>query len=379
MNARVPSRLLLLAVLLFATGCKGNVELNEIHIVHSIALDQGEEGRLLLTAEIAKLTPSGQQPKGMQNDKFFLSYESESLFEAARLMRNKSDRTLLWGHTTVILLSKDVAKQGIAKHIDAIRRLRQIRNSTLLYITEGKAYETMSVASPSASISSQVLRGLVEGGEVTASTRETKLIEVYQELINGYKDVTIPAIAKAADPSEGGKPVLEANGLYAFHGDRLAGLMRGAETKGFLRASNQMSGSVESIGCGSSGQTITFENIASSVTVHTDFDANGKPRVGIDINADLNITSLPCREFEITTESVGQWEFQLNASIAEEIRQFVRYSQKHKTDLLGIGERIHRKYPKQWKALKDDWVERYADVEFDVTVHSRIDHSNFIM
>ncbi|MDF2662712.1 MAG: hypothetical protein K0Q94_5503 [Paenibacillus sp.] len=370
----------LLIAITVLSGCMGNIELNEIHIVHSIAIDQveGQDGRIKLTAEIAKLTPSGQQPKGMQNDKFYLSYEGDSLFEAARLMRNKSDRTLLWGHTTVILISKDIAKQGIAKHIDSIRRLRQIRNTTLLYITEGKAYETLRVSSPSASITSQVLRGLVEGGEVTALTRKTKLIEVYQELVNGYKDITIPAIVRVADPAEGGKQIQQATGLFAFRGERLAGLMQAAETKGFLRASNQMNGSVESIGCGS-GKNITFENITSIGTIRASLESEPEPLVSIDIHADLNITSMPCPELEITPKYVHDWEIRLNETIAEEVRAFTRYSQRHKVDLLGVGERLHRKYPGKWKSLKEDWEERYSSVRFEITVHSRIDHSNFIM
>jgi hypothetical protein len=154
--------------------------------------------------------------------------------------------------------------------------------------------------------------------------------------------------------------------------------MQAAETKGFLRASNQMTGSVEAIGCGS-GKNITFENISSKGTIRASFASKSEPLVNIDIHADLNITSMPCSELEINPKSIHEWEIRLNETIAEEVREFIRYSQKHKVDLLGIGERLHRNHPKQWRSLKESWEERYGSVRFEVTVHSRIDHSNFIM
>lgn len=60
---------------LAGTGCKGSLELNEIHIVHSIALDVGKNGGVKLSAEIARLASGQQQPKGMQNKTFMLTGE----------------------------------------------------------------------------------------------------------------------------------------------------------------------------------------------------------------------------------------------------------------------------------------------------------------
>ncbi|WP_256223327.1 Ger(x)C family spore germination protein [Paenibacillus sp. 1_12] len=368
---------LLSICLIILSGCRGNMELNELHLVHSVAIDAGSNGSVKLTAEIAELSPSGQQPKGMHNGTFFLSTEGKSLFEAARLMRTKSDRTLLWGHTTVILFSKKVADTGIDKHIEGIRRLKQFRNSTLLYVTDGNASDVLQVSKPDGPIFSQALKGLSLGDKDTALTQQTSLIDVYKELVNHTQDLTIPALQVLKDPIKGNKPQLQAMGLYAFQGERLISLMSATETKGYLRSLNKMKSSVETLTCGSN-QTITFENVSNKSLIQPFVDGTLKPKIHIEIYATLNITGFECKGAQITPDKIIDLEKQLNKSIASEVQQYIRYSQKHKVDLLGIGEKIHRSHPKYWKSMQAAWPDIYASSQVTVTAHCRIDHTNFI-
>ncbi|WP_239618230.1 Ger(x)C family spore germination protein [Cohnella mopanensis] len=377
MNARSGLMILAIGVCLLSSGCKGIMELNQLHIVHTVGIDAGRNNGVKITAEIARLSASGQQPKGMQDRTFYLSGEGNSLFEAARLMRTKTDRTLLWGHATVVVISKAAAEQGIGKHIMAIRKLRQFRNSTLVYVTEGKASEVLEATMPNATITSQALRGLSEGGESTALTQQTTLIDVYKDLINQYRDIHIPAVQLLEDPSGKKKSLLKSEGLYAFDNDRIVGLMKFRETKGYYRAMGSLSGSVETIPCGQH-QTVSFENTSSNSRLKTYLDANGNPNVRIEINADLNLVSVQCEKSQEGTISlIKQWEEELNKAISDDVERFIAFSQKNHSDLLGIKERIHRKYPKHWKKIKDKWDEIYPTTKFSVEVHTRIDHTNF--
>lgn len=376
--SRAMTAAMLIGLCFIAAGCKGSMELNEIHIVHSVAIDKGKNGAVRVTAEIAKLTTGSQQPKGMQENTFYLTSEGSSLFEAARLMRAKSDRTLLWGHTTAIIFSSDLARDGIDEQIDDIRRLRQFRNSTLIYVMEGKAYEALRVSMPNVSISSQALRGLSEGGESTALTKQASLINVYEDIINHYKDMTIPSIEIVKDQVDHKIQLLQTKGLFAFKGDRLIGFMRGQETKGYLRVSNRINGSVEEISCGPQ-KMATFESIHNRTKIKPNVDQQLIPNIQIDIFTDLNLTSVQCVNIKINPETIANWEQALNGHIAKEVERYIQFSQKHKVDLLGIGEMIHRKHPAVWRELKKDWPEKYAEAAFSVKVHARINNTNFTM
>lgn len=366
------------ALVLLCSGCRGNLELNEIHIVHSVGLDTGKNGGVKVYAEIARLA-SGQQPKGMQNRTFMLTAEGSNLFEAARLMRVKSDRTLLWGQTTAIVISKDIARQGIERQIETFRRFRQFRNTTLVYMVDGSASEILKVEIPNSSISAQALRGLAEGGESTALTDPTTLLDIYMDWSNGFQDIRIPAIKVVKDRTSGKEEkLLKAVGFFAFRGSRLAGFMSARVSKGYLRAANLLKSSSEKLICpGESGTSVAFENTKNTTRLSVSVDASGTPSVRIEVDADLNLVGAACEDVTVTPELIADWEKQLNEEIADQIDDFIAFSKRHKTDLLGIGERIHRKQPQRWKQMKDDWAEIYPTSRFSVTVHTRIDHTNF--
>ncbi|MFC4596980.1 Ger(x)C family spore germination protein [Cohnella hongkongensis] len=371
----------ILAVLALAcSGCTGSLELNEIHIVHSVALDAGKNGRMKVSAEIARLASGQQQPKGMQNRTFMLTGEGSNFYEAVRLMRVKSDRTLLWGQTTSIVISKKMAQRGIDDLIDSFRRFRQFRNTTLFFMIDGQASDVLEVEVPNASISAQALRGLAEGGKNTALTAQTSLLDLYKNRNNGFPEMAIPAVKVLKNKNGGTDSLLKAVGFYAFRGDRLAGFMPARLSKGYLRAANRMKGSSEKLVCADKpSRTVAFENTRSNSRIVTSIGESGIPVIRIEVDADMNLVGQPCEERPVTRDLIDDWEKQLNAEIAEQIGAFIAFSQQRGTDLLGVGEHVHRKHPKEWKQIKDRWSEMYPDCRITVNVRTRIDHTNFIV
>lgn len=149
-------------------------------------------------------------------------------------------------------------------------------------------------------------------------------------------------------------------------------------SKGYLRASNRMRSTIEKLACdGKTGNTVAFENTRSSSKIAASIDKTGTPVVRIEVDTDLNLVGQPCEDQTVTPELIAEWEKQLNSDIEDQIKSFIGFSQQHATDLLGIGERIHRKQPQQWKRIKDEWSELYPTCRFTVNVNTRIDHTNF--
>ncbi|MFC4304820.1 Ger(x)C family spore germination protein [Cohnella boryungensis] len=366
------------ALALLSSGCKGNVELNELHIVHAVAVDVGKKGGVRVSAEISELTTGGQQPKGMQNRTFLLTGEGKTLFEAARYILDKSDRTLLWGQTSVIIISKAAASRDFDKQIESIRRFRQFRNTTMLFMIDGTASEVLEVAMPNSAISGQALRGLSEGGESTALTTQTTLLDIYRDQINKYRDILVPSV-NISKKERGAKSwMLQTVGFFAFSDNKLAGYMGVKESKGYMRAANLMRGAVEEVACGgASSRTVTFENTISKSRITAKLDKDGAPVAHIEIDADLNLVGIPCEDTDVTPGDIADWEKRLNAEIESEVEDFLAASQRRKTDLLGIGENLHRRHPKQWSRVKERWAELYPTCRFTVRVRTRIDHTNF--
>ena len=44
-----------------------------------------------------------------------------------------------------------------------------------------------------------------------------------------------------------------------------------------------------------------------------------------------------------------------------------------KTDIFGFGEAIHRRYPRLWEKIKDDWDDEFVRLPVNITVKFETD------
>ncbi len=51
---------------------------------------------------------------------------------------------------------------------------------------------------------------------------------------------------------------------------------------------------------------------------------------------------------------------------------------KMRADILGFGEEFHRKYPKQWKQIKNRWDQVYPEVEVKIDVEGHVRRQGYI-
>jgi spore germination protein KC len=61
-----------------------------------------------------------------------------------------------------------------------------------------------------------------------------------------------------------------------------------------------------------------------------------------------------------------------SALIASHIRRAFEKSQKMEADIFGIGLQYHRKFPKYWRELGNDWKDTYRSMNIDIRVTTKI-------
>ena len=136
------SVLLLLTVMVSFTGCWDNRELNELAIVMGIALDKTDDGKLKVTAQVARCNSEQNGSGGSSMGEYSnLVYEDSDLFEIIRKMTTISNRQLYNSHTEVVLFSSDVAKDGVRDYVDYLVRDNEFLYTMWLAVADGKASE----------------------------------------------------------------------------------------------------------------------------------------------------------------------------------------------------------------------------------------------
>ena len=117
------------SVLIMLSGCWSNVEIRELALIIGVAIDVGEgEGEYKLTAQIAKpaaLSPDGSSSGGES----FSNITATGIGIQATItaMTAQLDRRLYIGHNEVIVISKEVAQEGVAGVLDYFVRSSESR------------------------------------------------------------------------------------------------------------------------------------------------------------------------------------------------------------------------------------------------------------
>ena len=107
-------KIIILFIIFIFTGCYNYKELNEIAIVSSIAIDKKDD-KYLVNAQVMNAKPS-QESDSTQ----VIVYNStgNTINEALRNMIMKSSRKLYGGHLSKLVVSEEVAKEGIINVLD---------------------------------------------------------------------------------------------------------------------------------------------------------------------------------------------------------------------------------------------------------------------
>ncbi|UUZ95405.1 Ger(x)C family spore germination C-terminal domain-containing protein [Paenibacillus sp. P25] len=86
--------------------------------------------------------------------------------------------------------------------------------------------------------------------------------------------------------------------------------------------------------------------------------ASGKPSFEILVRAEGNIGEVQCKDIDLTkTATIRQFEQKAEDEIKSSIEQALKKARSLKSDILGLGEVMHRADPKAWKGLMKRWHE----------------------
>lgn len=71
-------------------------------------------------------------------------------------------------------------------------------------------------------------------------------------------------------------------------------------------------------------------------------------------------------------QSIGQLQMQAAETIKLQIQEGWKALQQKNIDLIGVGNKIHHKYPKDWKKIKETWPEEFANMDIKIGVKMKL-------
>lgn len=378
-----------LAVLLAASllsGCWDRIEVNDLAIVHGVALDRSPEGEVELTVSMAvpaQIKPPGAPGgEGQGPPATNKSATGRTVSEAQTRLQKMLSRQLFWAQNAVILIGEDLAREGVADVLDFFTRSTQPRLNTVLAVAVGRAKDVLATTLP---IELNVPSGIQEierlriGPFITLRRFLTLLLNEGVEPFVGLVHVTTTG---APEPGSIGspQPVSSARegptqpsmrGAAVFKGPRLVALLTEEETPGLHWAQGDFAIQTVEVPMGD-GKWVGFNVIHQSRRL-VPAVKDGEITMRLEVKAE---TALVDNQASVDADDVAVVRL-LEEKLASEIERSVRHTldkvqREAQSDILGFGAAVRRAMPAVWEQVKASWDELFPEIPVEVVVDARI-------
>jgi len=363
----------ILVLLLTASGCWNYRELNNLAIVAGVGIDlAGKSDRILLTVQIIKpgevrAPEAGGGGGGKGGTVWVVSSEGATVFEAVRGFVSHSDRRLYWPHNQVIVIGKKAAQHGARPLLDFFIREHEPRPTAWVLVTDGEARELLALGPEVERIPAVEMAHLVEARASSSQAVGTTVHEFIKKLMSG---TTAPVASHIVLVSQGKDKIDDLVGTSVFRDDKLAGQLDKAETRGLLWVTNQIRSGIIVVGSPGGGRA-SLEIIRSKSSI-TPRLLGGKIYVKVEVGVESN---LACQMSPTDLTKPGRIESLRKReamAVRNEIMAAFKKAKELGADIFGLGEAVHRKYPRQWSRMEPIWGRLFPQVELTVIVKTKI-------
>ncbi|HMM06663.1 MAG TPA: Ger(x)C family spore germination protein [Clostridiales bacterium] len=365
--------LLCAVIALAAAGCWSSGDLNEYAFVVGVAVDQGSTpDNILLTVQVAK--PSGFKSTingggGSGEDAYWnISNEGETLFNAVRGFTHESGRKLDFQHNTLLIYSRDIAEKGLWDCMDLFVRDHEFRTSTWVAITDEKAADVFEVEAGLETLPAVEIDKMMDSQQYTSQSYTTELLDFLKRL---KSDTTAPLAPIISIRGEGEDRKIHISGAAVFHKDQLIGELSDLETRGLMWVTGNVKSGILIVDCPCGQGKVELEIFQAKSSV-TPVLKDGNLSFLVEIKEKGNLGSQTCSENLASTKKLDVLSKRQNEAIKTEIEAALKKAQELNADIFGFGEAVYRKYPKQWKSMKDQWSEIFPTLDVEIKVQSDV-------
>ena len=344
-----------LFILLISSGCYNYKEINNMAIVSSIGIDKDNKNDKYIVS--AQIMNSKESENSEDSQITVYTKEGDTVHEALRNITLKSPRKLYGNHLSKIVLSEEVAKEGIDNILDTFNRVTEVRNEFIITIVkEDKASDVLKVLTTTESIPAEYVKlSLKIADETSGLTYATKLDEFISLYLKKGIDPVVPVLKIDKKEKKGttinnitttnpiSKIVIE--DLAVTNKGKLETYLKNEEVIGYNFLRNQIQKMIIPVKCDDENNYASI-SILKNKTKSNATKKNNKYIINFNINSEAIITEYNCRK-DLTDEKViKELEKDTEKKIKRYIKKSLNKQKETKGKFLGLERIIYLDYPK---------------------------------
>lgn len=344
-----------LFILLISSGCYNYKEINNMAIVSSIGIDKDNKNDKYIVS--AQIMNSKESENSEDSQITVYTKEGDTVHEALRNITLKSPRKLYGNHLSKIVLSEEVAKEGIDNILDTFNRVTEVRNEFIITIVkEDKASDVLKVLTTTESIPAEYVKlSLKIADETSGLTYATKLDEFISLYLKKGIDPVVPVLKIDKKEKKGttinnitttnpiSKIVIE--DLAVTNKGKLETYLKNEEVIGYNFLRNQIQKMIIPVKCDDENNYASI-SILKNKTKSSAEKKDNKYIINFNINSEAIITEYNCRK-DLTDEKViKKLEKDTEKKIKRYIKKSLNKQKETKGKFLGLERIIYLDYPK---------------------------------
>ena len=361
-------------LLIFLSGCWDYREIEDATIVNIICLDRDEKTKeYILSIEVMDVKGLAQ---GVDVSPQVIEARGTSIIDAVRNLISVTTKVPYWSHVTMVILSQDIAREGIVPVLDWIARSPELQLTLNIFVSKEKTAKEILKSSQQLTMTrifeyetiSKAFRFLSKSPDVKAN-------KVINEVQSKELYTVIPTVEMIK--FDGGTYANFIGSSY-FKEGKLEGFFSPIDTMKYLFVLNQVKGGDLVIPTDGNHEKVSLSIYKNTTKIKVDF---------IDDNIEINVNIKPIVSIaEIDgvvdyTSKEGRKMLKEKADIylENEIKSFIESVQKNPgIDVFNFGNKLKKRHPNLWKKIEKDWDQIFKEVSIEVNSDIRIKSSQHI-
>jgi spore germination protein KC len=354
---------LLLSILL--CGCWNYREIEDLTIVAGAALDK-EGDMYILTFEVIDVAGGPEK----NHSSALIKASGLTLFEASRNAISVIGNKLYWSHAKMMIISEDIAKEGLVPVMDWLARDAEIRQTIKIVVSKEKtAREILEITHPTIEVVSLAMDQVFQNKDSVNSVPRVEEWKLFQDLAQPGVSTALPTVYIN---EENGNKRLFVSGSAIFDKDRLIGYLNDEETKLMMFVKNEITRGLitEKIEHNDIPIKISLEILKSQTEIKP-VVKDDEIKFEIDMTVHGNIGEIEGYHFHLDRKGANHLEKNFEELLNKNIAAFIKTIQKeYGVDIFGFADALSARDPKTWKKVEPRWKEVFKNVE--VTVNSEV-------
>ncbi|WP_171656280.1 Ger(x)C family spore germination protein [Paenibacillus foliorum] len=364
--------ILLILLSLLLAGCWDRIEVNDMALIISAGIDKSEDDQIELTVQVFIPNPTGAGSEGSggggEGNVYTMSAKGRSMADALTDLQKKLPRYFSWGHAKAYFFGEALARQGMYNEFDFLFRDIQPREQANFFVCKGSAKKLLESQNDP-----NTYETLIKLSQ-KPTTRSSTMHEV-EELFSGESGAFLLPVASLTSmiSNRSEKSILSVDGMSVIQRKKLVGFLSSRSQIGIRILKHAELGRNITITRKEDGGEIVIRVINSKVRMLPSIE-NGKwkMRVKLKLDADVvqNSTTLIIAN---GSNNLRKIEGPFNEEIKKLMENTMDQLQKElKTDVVGFARAFHKKYPHEWKKVKENWNSVFQTVDVQLEVNSTI-------